>query len=574
MTDREIYEFGEFRLDVPERRLSKAAEPIPLTPKAHDVLTALVRHAGRLVTKPDLLNTIWPDAFVEEGILAVHISTLRRALGDAGRPPVFIETVSRSGYRFISPVRRVDPSTTSPSLRTLAVLPFRPLLAESSDAALELGIADSMITRLGTNEGLVVRPLSAVRRYATLEQDPLSAGRELNVQFVLDGTVHRSRNALRITVRLLRVADSTSGWSQTFDRGFADIFSIEEAVARGVVAAIGLKPTDAAPAIAAKSQTRNSDAYLLFLRGRHLWERRGRETIDKAIAYYRAALEKDPRYALAYNGLATCYATLTLITGTPPRDAFPNAKAAILKALDIDDGLAEAHASLAGVHFWYEWNAAAAEREFRVAARLDRGSPSVARFFAHFLSNVGRHDEALRESHRALALDPLSALNNARHGQFLYQAGEFDAALDQLIGTLELDNSSSMVHLNLGRVYERMGKHSEALAALRKASGSSNGTAEAKAVLGHMLAVSGEDGEARIVLAELERDAERGCALNYNLALVSAGLRRQEDVHRHLARALEERETGMTFLKVEPRWRPYRDEAWFRQILAEVGLWE
>lgn len=176
MTDREIYEFGAFRLDVAERRLSRGTDPIPLTPKAHDVLVTLVRQGGGLVTKHDLLKTIWPDAFVEEGILAVHVSTLRRALGDTGRPPAFIETVSRRGYRFISPVRTVDPSACT-TLTTLAVLPFRPLIAEARDAALELGIADSMITRLGANQGFVVRPLSAVRRYATLEQDPVSAER-------------------------------------------------------------------------------------------------------------------------------------------------------------------------------------------------------------------------------------------------------------------------------------------------------------------------------------------------------------------------------------------------------------
>lgn len=574
MTIAEVYEFGEFRLDIPERRLSRRGLPIPLAPKAHDVLTMLVRRAGRLVTKRELLATIWPDSFVEEGILAVHVSGLRRALGEANRVSQYIETVSGSGYRFIREVHALVSSSGAPNgrpLTSLAVLPFRPLTMEARDGALEMGIVDSLISALGTRDDIVVRPLSAVRKYTSLEQDPVAAGREILVNFVLDGTIQRSGNHIRITIRLLNVADGTSPWSATFDDQFVNIFGVEDAIVEQVTRTLRLTPGGKARAGPAKHHTHNSEAYLLYLRGHYLWERRTPGNSGRAIACYEAAIEKDPSYALAYAGLADCYETMSLTSGHAPHGVFPKAKEAALRALEIDESLAEAHRALAGVMFWYEWNWKDAAREFERAIDLNPNQPATHRFYGHFLSNRGRHDEAFREVRKALDLDPLSTLTNARLGQFLYQAGEYDQALQQLTSTLELDPSSPMVRLNLGRVYERKGMHPESVAELRKACELS-GSGEARAMLGYSLAASGQADEARSIMAELAAEQSKGFVQSYNMALICAGLDERQRALEHLDVALGARDVGLTFVNVEPKWRPFdRDEA-FRRVTTLAGF--
>jgi DNA-binding winged helix-turn-helix (wHTH) protein/tetratricopeptide (TPR) repeat protein len=575
MNAREVYEFGEFRLDVPERCLSRGATSIPVAPKAFDILVALVRRAGRLISKRELLTLVWPDTFVEMGIVAVHVSGLRQALDDTNRAPRYIETVSRSGYRFTAVVRKIDGASrfASTAARTsLAVLPFKPLIEEMRDAALEMGVADSVITRLGRECAIVVRPLSAVRKFVELDQDPVAAGRELGVNAVVDGTIRRHGDQITVTARLLSVADGSSMWAATFARRLTDIFDVEEAIADQVFEALDLGPSTRHPAWSRKRYTKDTEAYLLYLKGRYLWERRTDGSALKAIEQFEAAIEKDPSYALAYSGLGACYQTLSFTNGFPPRDIFPKSRLALLHALKLDESLPQAHESLAGLKFWYEWDWEGAEREFTRAIELDPDQPAAHRFFGHYLSNMGRHERALHETRLALELDPSSTVTHARLGQFLYQSGDHEGALKQLHRALKMDPEYWMTRLNLGRVYERQGRYAEALVELHAACDRAKRSGEARGTLGYTLAVSGRESAARKVFEEMERAQHAGLVYGYYLALIAAGLGDREQVYAQLRSALDDRDPGLTFLLVEPRWAPYSREAAFQEVLNRVGF--
>jgi DNA-binding winged helix-turn-helix (wHTH) protein/Tfp pilus assembly protein PilF len=575
MNAREVYEFGEFRLDVPERRLSRGTTSIPLAPKAFDILVALVRRAGRLISKRELLTLVWPDTFVEMGIVAVHISALRQALDDTNRSPRYIETVSRSGYRLTAVVRPIDGASRSASAAartSLAVLPFKPLLEEMRDEALEMGVADSVIARLGRECAIVVRPLSAVRKFVELDQDPVAAGRELGVNAVVDGTIRRHGDEITVTARLLNVADGSSMWAATFARTWTDIFDVEEAIAGRVSEALGVGPSTTHPAGSRKWYTKNSEAYLLYLKGRYLWERRTDESALKAIEQFEAAIEKDPSYALAYSGLGACYQTLSFTNGFPPRDVFPKSRLALLHAVKLDESLPQAHESLAGLKFWYEWDWEGAEREFTRAIELDPDQPAAHRFFGHYLSNMRRHERAAHETRLALELDPSSTVTQARLGQFLYQAGDQEGALEQLHRALKIDPEYWMTRLNLGRVYERQGRYAEALIELRAACDRAKRSGEVTGTLGYALAVSGREAEARKVFEEMERAQDAGLVYGYYLALIAAGLGDREQMYAQLRNALDDRDPGLTFLLVEPRWAPYSSEAAFQDVLDRVGF--
>jgi len=574
MLQNELYEFGDFRLHVQERLLSREGSAVHLPPKTFDVLVALVRRRGRLISKRELLAMIWPDAFVEMGIVTVHMSSLRKALGDVGRPARFIETVSRSGYRFKAPVRTVDtePDDTRTGTIRLAVLPFKPLVEDLRDFAFEMGLTELVISALGRERGFVVPPLGVVRKYAELDQDPLAAGRALDVTFVLDGTIRHQSGEMVVAARLLNVSDGTSAWSSTIARRSLDTFDVEDTIAQQVSAALALHPGSPAPARSLTRYTKNAEAYLLYLKGRYLWERRTDESQLQAIEHFEAAVEKDPSYALAYSGLGACYGTLPFTNGFPPRDAFYKSRLALLRALELDESLSEAHESLGGYKFWHEWNWTGAEAEFRRAIGLAPDQSAPHRFFGYFLSTMGRHEEALQEVSIALQLEPTSVITLARLGQVLYQAGDLDGARQRLEEARKHNPDFWLTRLNLGRVYERQGNYDSALGELNAAVDRARGSGEVKGVLGYTLAACGQSAAARHVAEDLESAEARGLVYGYQLALIAAGSRDRDRMYTHLHAALNDRDVGLTFLLAEPRWKPHLHEPAFRDILERVGL--
>ncbi|HET9787767.1 MAG TPA: winged helix-turn-helix domain-containing protein, partial [Pyrinomonadaceae bacterium] len=372
-----IYEFDDFRVDTAKRLLLQADRELTLTPRIFDALVYLVRHQGRVVPKEELMEAIWPNAFVEENNLPQSISALRRALGERRGENRYIVTVAGHGYRFAAPVkvvRTVDSTVEKASAKTIAVLPFKPLVEKDRDEALELGMADALIIRLSNSGEIIVRPLSSVRRYGGLEQDAQKAGVELGVQSVLDGSIQRRGDDIRVTARLTNVADGASVWVGTFDEKFTDVFSVQDVISERVADALRLRLSAEARRGLTKRYTDNSEAYELYLQGRYHWSKLIPTEVRKGIEFFHQAIELDANYALAYSGMSAAYVSLPISCDALPQDAFPAAKTAALRALELDDSLSDAHAYLTLVKIWFDWDWLGAEDQIKRGLALNPNS--------------------------------------------------------------------------------------------------------------------------------------------------------------------------------------------------------
>jgi DNA-binding winged helix-turn-helix (wHTH) protein/TolB-like protein/tetratricopeptide (TPR) repeat protein len=462
--------------------------------------------------------------------------------------------------------------TTAAGIRSLAVLPFRPLLPEGRDEVLEMGMADTLITRLGGLGVVPVRPISSVRRYAGLEQDAAQAGEELGVEAVLDGSIQRAGERVRVTARLVRVSDGRQLWSGQFDEKFTDIFAVQDAICERVAGELALNLRGEKRERLSKNYTKNAEAYQLYLRGRYHVLKLTQSENQKGVSYIRRAIEIDPSYALAYFGLAHAYSSLALSGELPSTEWFPKAKAETQKALEIDDQLAEAHASLGFIHFWYDRDWGAAEKQFKRALELNPTSAETHMGYAHLLSNTGRHAEALAEIKRARELDPLNLLINALEGQFLTHAGQADEALATLQKTFELDPNFWFAHMIASSAYTEKGMYAEAVAEARTAKEFFGGSSHPVSYLGYALAKSGRQDEARAELEGLLRLSKERYLSPYNIALVYNGLGETDEAIAWLGRGVEQRDPKMTFLKVEPKWNNLRSDPRFQDLLRRVGL--
>ncbi|MEJ7713595.1 MAG: tetratricopeptide repeat protein [Pyrinomonadaceae bacterium] len=451
------------------------------------------------------------------------------------------------------------------------MLPFKPLVPESRDEALELGMADTLVNRLSNIREMVVSPISSVRRYGGLEQDPLAAGRELGVEAVLDGTIQRWGDRIRVTTRLLSVSDTKTLWVGQFDVNFTDIFEVQDSISKRVADELALRLTGEERELLSRRYTANVEAYELYLKGRFFWNQLRVESIMKAIGFFEEAIRKDPNYALAYAGLTDCYSRLPITSDVPSEEALPKAKAAALRALEIDGRLAEAHTALGWIKFFYDWDWEGSEIEHRRALEISPNHSGAHMGYGTLLSCLGRHEEALGEMDRALRLDPLSLIAGALKEQSLFLAQRYPQAIDQLHRTLELNPNFWVAQLQLGRSYERVGRYEEALEALRRAR-ESGGTTEALSLSGYTYAVSGRREEAERTLRELRAISEQRYVPPYNVALVHYGLGNSDETLRWLERACEERDVHMVLLGVDPKWDALRDKPRFINLLARMKL--
>jgi serine/threonine-protein kinase len=629
-----IYKFGDFRLDVARRLLLRRdnGQAVKLTSKAFDTLLYMVRHAGTILTKDELMRAVWPDTIVEENNLSQNVSSLRRVLGEKQGENRYIATVPGRGFSFVAAVtplaggesadviegalqgvRGEEVSTvltpargqsawrrkrliilagvsltalvslgvyvwrvrmkTVPAapVRTVAVLPFKPLVLENRDEALELGMADALITKLSNTRGVIVRPLASARRYGGIEQDPLAAGRELQVDSVVDGSIQRWGDRIRVTARLVGVGGEQL-WAGQFDEKFTDIFAVQDAISGRVAGALALHLSGEEERRLSKRYTENAAAYELYLRGRyHLFKLTPPE-VRKGIEFFQEAAAVDPAYTLAYTGVADAYSTLPITSDVAPRDAFPKAKEAVTKALELDDSLAEAHAILGRIKFWFDWDWAGSESEFRRAIELNPNNADARRGYAHLLSNIGRHEEALREVGRARELDPLSLITNTLQGQFLHFAGRDDEAVQRFERTFELNPNFWVAHINLAYVFIRKKMYGQALTELAKAREQSGGNTTAISLTGYVLALSGERGRARGVLEELRRLSGQRYVPPYNLAVVHHGLGEREEALALLEKAFEERDVMLTFVAVDSKWDALRSDQRFVSLLERMNL--
>lgn len=458
------------------------------------------------------------------------------------------------------------------SIRTLAVLPFKPIIARERDEALEFGIADTLITKLSSIHGITVRPLSAVRPYGGLDQDPIEAGRRLSVDAVLDGTTENANGKIRVNARLLRISDSSQLWSGHFDTSFADIFSVYDAIASRLADELSIKLTAAEQQQLHKPDTQNPEAYRAYLLGRYYQSRVGRKNLETALGYFRKAVTADPQYAFGYVGLADAYNGLPIAADYPSTAPEEAAKAAATKAIELDPTLAAAYTSLGFVKYWYDWDWAAAEDLFRRSLALNPTYARTHAFYSALLSGEGRNAEALREGEEAERLEPLNIQVNILYGQTLMQAGRLDDAIRVLGRTFEIDPNSWVPHLIMAKAYERKGAYEDALRQYEFAAAHSFGATEPLGRIGHLQAIRGDTAKARQVLEQLIAAAKERYVPPYNIALVYAGLGEKSRALDLLERACDERDVRLVFLNVDPTWDAIRSDPRFRAVLSRVGL--
>ena len=588
-TSRPVYEFDSFRLDTAEHVLWRNGRPIPLKPKVFELLVQLVTNSGHILMKDELMKQIWPDSYVEEHNLTVNISTLRKVLAGDNEKQLYIETVPRLGYRFVADVRELWTEPIHPGLeksnglqssvgeapnaKSIAVLPFKPIGKKASeDQYLGLGMADALITRISKLLEIVVRPTSTVRKYADSAHDPVKAGNELKVLSVLDGSIQRSGNRVRVTVQLVNVADGATLWAEKFDEKFTNIFALEDSISEQVAEVLTLKLTEKLRNQFKKRYTENTAAYQAYLKGRFFLSRRTEESYRNAIVHFKEAIRIDPEYALAYTGVADYYqlvANLNLIT---PSEGAAKAKDAILKAIEVDDNIAEAHLSLAYLRACSEWDWVGAEKEFRRSIELSPNHAEAHQFYSIYLRLQGRFEEGLAEIRRAQELDPVSANISVSLGSLFFFARQYDEAVAQLRKTIELDPTFVMAHLYLGLAFQQKAMHEEAIASLKKALSLSGNIPEYRAQVGHVYAVAGRRSQAQAVLHELLELSKQRYISPYNIAFLYAGMRNRDQAFFWLEKAYEERCSDLALLRVDPRLDDLRGDSRFMQILRRVGL--
>jgi len=580
-----VYAFGPFRLDPASRRLLREGRPVALPPKAFDVLLALVERRGRIVEKDELLRLVWPDVVVEEGNLTQHVFTLRKVLGDEGGAP-FIATVPRRGYQFVAevlPVPRGAASVRPPAparasdgstrLKSLAVLPFVPLGIDESDQYLGFGMADALTMRLGNLRHAAIRPTSAVRRYVGAAPDPVAAGRELQVDLVLEGSIQRTADRIRVTVQLVNTDSGAILWGARFDEQLVDLFAVQDSLAERVAMAMVPQLSEDEHRRLTARDTRDVEAHQACLRGRYYLDRRTGETLQKAIAEFEHAVTRDPEYALAYAGLADCH-TLLSSAGydAHAREARDRARDAALKAVALNDELAEAHTALGLVQFRIDWRWADAERELTRAIELNPGSASAHHFLALYLAAMGRSAEACASIRRALALDPLSLIINAAAGRLLHFSRAYAEAIEQYRATLRLDADFADAHMNLGLSYLEIGRQEDAIQEFQRASALSGRRALMQAVLGYAYAVVGMRPEAQRMLDELHPLVERRQASALYLVYPYIAIGDTDRAFEWLDRSYEERAGLLAYLKVEPMFDRLRGEPRFVDLMRRMQL--
>jgi DNA-binding winged helix-turn-helix (wHTH) protein/tetratricopeptide (TPR) repeat protein len=638
-----LYEFGPFQLDPPERLLLCDRQPVPIPPKAFDLLVYLVERGGHLVEKDELLKTVWRGSIVEEGNLAVMVSFLRKALNDDRGLHKYIETVSKRGYRFVAEVRRVgepeivptpdqandssrateempgheqvspivfkstaitpksifrwrilaaavalgtflvlvrmavrrggsDQVQEAAAIRSLAVLPFQTLGAKAGDEYLGLGMADALITKLGNTGKIIVRPTSAIQKYAEKQLSPQAAGVEQGVDAVLDSRIQRGSDRVRLTVQLIRVRDGVQLWGESFDKEFTDIFALEDSLSERVAQSIRLKLTGEETRRFVKRSTERPDAYEAYVKGRYFWNKRTEIGMKKGLEYFRRAIALDPTFAEAYVGVADSYATLGLYAMLPPKEAFPAAKEAAKRALEMDDGLAEAHASLGFIHFYYDWNAADAVTEFRRALSDNPNYAMAHSWYGENLAAMGRFQESAVEAQRAMEDDPLSLIIGSNAGWTFSLAGKSDEAIEILKKAIDIDPSFPRTHFRLGRAYAQKKSYEMAISELERAVNLSPGDACYKGSLGHVYAISGRENQARKVLQDLEARLGQPYVPAYAIALVYAGLGENDLAISWLQRAFDDRSTSMVYLKLDPELSSLHSDPRFEELSRRIDF--
>lgn len=619
-----IMKFGIFAVDLDAGELHKGGVRQKLTGQPFEVLRLLLEHPQRIITRQELQERIWPeDTFVDYDLaLRKAMTRLREALGDSAENPRFIETIPRKGYRFIAPVsgngaagavaepltpematgvRRSGrnlryriglglgaaalllgffgarslwrrPATgAAPQIHSLAVLPLQNLSADPDQEYFSDGITDALITDLAQIGSLkVISRTSSVQYKRTTKALPEIA-RELGVDGIVEGTVQRHGDRVRITTQLIHGASDRHLWAKTYDGDLRDVLALESEVARSVTDAIELQLTPAQSSRLSGAPPISREAYDFYLKGRYFWNK---DELTKALNYFQQATEKEPGYAPALAGLADTYSLLGAAgyDVLPRAEAMEKARAAVTKALLIDDKLAEAHASLAFLIYSYDWDWTDAEKEFQRAIALNPNYPTAHQWYSEYLNDLGRSEEAIAQAQAALALDPLSLATNQNTERPYYFSRRFDLAIERSQKTLEMDPNFALAHLRLGRAYAAKGRFGLAIKEFQQFSMLSGDRSLAIASIGNALARSGDRAGAMRSLNELTLLSKRKRVPAICFVLIHAGLHENDQALAWLEKAYKERSDFLLVLKVDPLFDGLRGDPRFQDLVRRIGF--
>lgn len=608
--------FAEFELDRAHRRLFREGQPVHLYAKAFDLLEFLVENNGTIVSKEQILNRIWPDQFVEESNLSVQISALRKALGETKHEPRFLVTVPGVGYKFVADVRSDDAERQTPEripiggaepadlparssrwvwllagsglvilaaffgyryfsaapkqISSLAVLPFA-----SHDPGFEYlsdGLAESVIHSLSGSPELRVMSRNSSFRFRGADSDAKAIGSELNVDAVLTGRIVTVGDNLSIRTELISAADNSVMWGEQFTRKFTDVERLEADIAEAIAERLRLRLAGVDPGRTGSPTSVDPEVYRLTLLGRYHLNKLTDEGFSKGLDHFQKAIELDPNYAPAYAGLAEAYNRLSGWNAISPHEGYPKARAAAEKALEIDDRLAEAHATLGLVKHFYDWDWPGAEKEFARAVAINPNSADAHLYLSYYLSTMGRFDESMQSMRRAQQLDPLSLDKTAGIGEILYLRREYDQAIEQYRKALELEPNSGFAHWAIGNAYVQKGMLNEAIAAYQKAIPLSGDSPDEPASLANAYALSGKRQEALRILDDLKRRSSERYISPATIAVIYGGLGDKDEAFAWLERAYERRDLLLVLLKVEPMFDRLRDDPRFTNLTRRVGF--
>jgi TolB-like protein/Flp pilus assembly protein TadD len=455
--------------------------------------------------------------------------------------------------------------------KSIAVLPFENRSRDPDNAYFAEGVQDEILTRLAKIADLKVISRTSTQKYKSVPDNLRDIARQLGVANILEGSVQKAGDQVRITVQLINANTDTHLWAESYDRALTDIFAVESEVAKTIADTLRAKLTGSEERLMSKKPTANPEAYELYLRGRFFWNKRTGADLEKAIEYFNQATTKDPGYALAYAGLADAYVLLSGFGAASPKDSFPQAKAAAEKALELDNTLGEAHASRALALFAYDFNFAEANREFRRAIELNPNYATAHQWYGESgLTPLGQFDEAIAEIKRALKLDPLSVIINADLGTILFTARRYDDAIAQLRKTLEMDPTFYYAHYNLGEALEMKGRIPEAIAEYEKAIALDDDPLP-RALLGRLYAKIGRKDEARQVLQRLRDSAKQRYITPYLSAMIHIGLGEKDQAIDFLEKTYEDRDGySIGFIKVDRDLDPLRGDPRFETLVQKV----
>jgi TolB-like protein/Flp pilus assembly protein TadD len=549
--------------------LTSKGRTVPLPPKLGDTLLVLVENPGMVVEKQELLSKVWPGEFVEEGSLTRTISLLRNTLARCGSGEEYIITVPKVGYRFVPEVIAAEiPESGLHQKPILAVLPFVNLSSDPKQEFFSDGLTDEMIMQLGRTDpeklGVIARTSAMKYKGATKAVDQI--GRELGVDYVIEGSVRRDGKRVRITAQLIRVHDQTHIWADSYERQLQDVLILQSELASAIARAVQVQLAVPIRSPAASRRRVDPDAYEACLKARFFWNRRTREDLHRALEFFAQSIEKDPDYAPAFAGLSDSYLVLLDYRYVVPNEALAMATAAAVNALRLDELLVDGHTSLAHAKLHtLDWKGS--EKEFRRAIQLGPGYPIAHFYYANLLTALGRFEEAISEAREAVRLDPVSMVAEANLAILYYNAGRHDEAVLACEKALQMEPNLIRPHDDLGRILLEKGNFSEAIRALEKAVSLSNRSARCLSSLGYGYGITAQTNLARQVLAELEGMARRGYVASSDFAIVHAGLGERDRAIAWLERACEERDSHLPHLKVDPRLKTLRGDVRFEALL-------